>query len=204
MSKEVAPLADPLEGNTGAAGEPARYRSQRTTICGLSPVLDGGFSCSAHHLNIRAACEAARLVRVVDTGRRFELCEREQERVWELWGEGWAVREVGRRLGVRHEYVWRCLFATGGVRPVARRRSGRCLSESEREEISRGVARGGWLSRDRRGVGRSTPRSRDEVQRNGGRGGYRAHDADGAAWARGRRPRRGPDAPEARGRWATW
>ncbi len=29
---------------------------------------------------------AAWLMKVVETMRRFGLCEREQERVWELWG----------------------------------------------------------------------------------------------------------------------
>jgi DNA-binding NarL/FixJ family response regulator len=44
-------------------------------------------------------------MKVVESMRRFGLCEREQERVWELWGEGLSVREVARRLGVRHVTV---------------------------------------------------------------------------------------------------
>jgi hypothetical protein len=46
----------------------------------------------AHHLSVRAACLAARLMKVVATMRRFGLSECEQDRVWELWGEGTPLR----------------------------------------------------------------------------------------------------------------
>lgn len=38
---------------------------------------------------------------------RFGLSEHEPKRLWELWGQGMAVQDVARRLGARHEYVWR-------------------------------------------------------------------------------------------------
>jgi DNA-binding CsgD family transcriptional regulator len=103
---------------------------------------EGAFRGSAHHLNVRAACLAARLMKVIATMRRFGLSEREQERVWELWGQGTSLRAVARKLGARPEYVRRYVTSTGGVRPAPRRRAKRCLSEREREEVSRGVARG--------------------------------------------------------------
>ena len=81
-------------------------------------------------------------MKVVATMRRFGLAESEQERVWELWGEGTSLRAVARKLGARPEYVRRYVTSTGGVKPAARERSKRCLSEQEREEISRGLARG--------------------------------------------------------------
>lgn len=96
---------------------------------------------------------------------RFGLCEREQERVWEVFGEGLSVREVARRLGVRHEYVWRYLTFTGGVRPVPRRRSERGLSEGEREEVSRGLARGDGFRAIGVGIGRSHSTISREVNR---------------------------------------
>ena len=37
-------------------------------------------------------------MKVVATMRRFGLSEREQERVWELWGEGTSLRAVARKL----------------------------------------------------------------------------------------------------------
>jgi IS30 family transposase len=122
--------------------------------------------------------------------QRCGLSERERERVWELWGEGRSVREVARRLGARHEYVWRYLRSTGGVRPAPRRRSEQCLSECEREEISRGLARGDGFRAIGAAIGRGHTTISREVGRNGGRERYRAHDADDAAWDRARRPKR--------------
>jgi hypothetical protein len=43
-------------------------------------------------------------MKVVATMRRFGLAESEQERVWELWGEGTSLRAVAqarRQAGVR-------------------------------------------------------------------------------------------------------
>jgi DNA-binding CsgD family transcriptional regulator len=57
---------------------------------------------------------------VVAAMRRFGLAEREQEQVWELWGEGTSLRAVARKLGARPEYVRRYVTSTGGVKPAAR------------------------------------------------------------------------------------
>ncbi len=130
---------------------------------------------------------AARLMKVVVTMRRFGLSEREQQRVWELWGEGTSLRAVARKLGARPGYVRRYVVSTGGVKPALRRRpSGVCLSVSGRR--SRVVWRGGRaVGRSGRGSGAATPRSRARFNRNGGRERYRAHHADAAAWRRARR-----------------
>jgi transposase, IS30 family len=130
-------------------------------------------------------------MKVVVTMRRFGLCEREQERVWELWGEGTSLRAVARKLGARPEYVRRYVTSTGGVKPAARKRSERCLSEREREEISRGLACGESCRVIGVRIGRSHSTISREVTRNGGRERYRAHDADEAAWGRARRPKPG-------------
>ena len=123
--------------------------------------------------------------------RRFGLCEREQERVWELWGAGTSLRAVARKLGARPEYVRRYVASTGGVKPARRRRSARCLSEPEREEISRGLARGESCRVIGARIGRSHTTIAREVKRNGGRERYRAHEADEAARGAARRPKRG-------------
>ena len=128
-------------------------------------------------------------MKVVATMRRFGLSEREQEQVWALWGEGTSLRGVARKLGARPEYVRRYVTSTGGVRPAPRRRSGRSLSEREREEISRGLARGESCRAIAARIGRSHSAISREVHRNGGRERYRAHDADEAAWSRARRPK---------------
>jgi IS30 family transposase len=137
-------------------------------------------------------------MKVVATMRRFGLCEREQERVWELWGEGTALRAVARTLGARPGCVRRYVVSTGGVKPARRRRSERCLSEREREEISRGVARGESCRVIGARIGRSHTTISREVTRNGGRERYRARDADQAAWDRARRPKPGKLAVSAR------
>jgi transposase, IS30 family len=140
-------------------------------------------------LNIRAGWLAARRVEVVHVNRSHGLSEWQQERVWVLWREGLSLRGVGRALGVRPEPVRWYVNATGGVRPVARRRSGRCLSASEREEISRGLACGDGVRAIARRIGRSHTTVSREVARNGGRERYRADRAEAAAWERARRPK---------------
>ena len=122
--------------------------------------------------------------------RRFGLSEREQERVWELWGDGTSLRAVARKLGARPEYVRRYVTSTGGVKPAPRKRAERCLSKREREEISRGLARGESCHAIAAAIGRTHTTVSREVSRNGGRERYRAHDAEEAAWGRARRPKR--------------
>jgi len=74
------------------------------------------------------------------------------------------------------------------VRPAPRKRSVRHLSLLEREEISRGVARGESLRTIASRLGRAVSTISREVARNDGRLRYRAHRADRAAWQRARRP----------------
>jgi IS30 family transposase len=113
----------------------------------------------------------------------------EQEQVWELWGTGKSLRAVARAIGCREQQLRRYVWSTGGVRPAARRRAAWCLSMGEREEISRGLARGDSCRQIAVGVGRSHSTVSREVARNGGRDGYRALSADRDAWERARRPK---------------
>jgi IS30 family transposase len=128
-------------------------------------------------------------VKVVDEMKRFGLSEREQELVWELWRSGLSLRAVARKLGARQRYVHRYVASTGGIRPAPRKRSARCLSRAEREEISRGLARGEGFRAIAAAIGRSHTTVAREVSRNGGRERYRANEADEAAWQRARRPK---------------
>jgi IS30 family transposase len=59
----------------------------------------------------------------------------------------------------------------------------------EREEISRGIARGASARAIARALGRSHTTVAREINRCGGRRRYRAHAADREAWHRSRRPR---------------
>src|SRR5207248_5633748 len=65
----------------------------------------------------------------------------------------------------------------------------RCLALVEREEISRGIARGESARAIGRALGRSHTTVSREIDRCGGRRRYRAHTADRGAWRRARRPR---------------
>jgi IS30 family transposase len=81
------------------------------------------------------------------------------------------------------------LARTGGIRPRARRRPERCLGLEEREEISRGIARGHSARAIARALRRSHTTITREINRCGGRTRYRAQAADREAWRRSRRPR---------------
>ena len=119
----------------------------------------------------------------------YALSEATKGRIWELRAEGLSDREIGRRLGLARGTVSDYLARTGGIRPRARRRPERCLSSEEREEISRGIARG----RSARAIARALRRSHTtiarEIERCGGRTRYRAQAAEREAWRRRRRPR---------------
>jgi IS30 family transposase len=112
-----------------------------------------------------------------------------RERMWELWGQGHSIHAIARELGVFRPSVTRYLNLTGGVGPQPRRRSKLALSVSEREEISRGLARGESFRAIARQIGRPHTTVSREVGRNGGRRRYRARRAEAAAWRRARRPK---------------
>ena len=121
--------------------------------------------------------------------RGHYLTEAVKDAIWVLRAEGVSEAEVGRRLGVPKRTVSKYLGRVGGVRPRSRCRAERCLTLAEREEISRGIARGESVRAIGRTVGRSHTTVSREINRCGGRGRYRAHAAERAAWRRARRPR---------------
>ena len=79
--------------------------------------------------------------------------------------------------------------AEGGIPPPPRTRSRLALRVGEREEISRGLARGESVRQISRRLGRAPSTVSREVRRHGGRAHYRAAGADTSAWARPRRPK---------------
>ncbi len=117
------------------------------------------------------------------------LTQEQQERVWQLWAEGRSPRAIGREVGFWAQGVRNFVGRSGGVRPPERRRSGQCLSKGEREEISRGLARGEGFRAIGRAISRDHTTVSREVNRNGGPKRYRAQAADEAAWGRARRPK---------------
>ena len=119
----------------------------------------------------------------------MRFTEAERAEVWDRWQKGEAMRSIARRLGRESSSVRSMIEDTGGVRPARRRRASRCLSLTEREEISRGVAAGESLRMVAARLGRAPSTVSRELVRNGGRGRYRAHRADRAALRRARRPK---------------
>jgi len=121
--------------------------------------------------------------------QRFGLSPEEQQQVWDLWRTGKSLRAVARAMGQPAHQVRRYVASTGGRRRAPRRRATRCLSAGEREEISRGLARGDSCRQIAAGIGRSHTTVSRELRSNGGRERYRAIDADEGASERARRPK---------------
>ncbi len=122
--------------------------------------------------------------------RRPRLSGRERTELWTRWKRGESPTDIAHALG-RDRGGIRCVVAAeGGIAPPPRTRSRLALRAGEREEISRGLARGDSLRQIGRRLGRAASTVSREVQRNGSRTRYRAALADTHAWTRARRPKR--------------
>lgn len=121
-------------------------------------------------------------------GQLFTDAERTE--VWDRWQGGESMRSIAVGMKREASSIRTVLKATGGVRPVGRRRRAEHLKIEEREEISRGLAAGASMRSIARQLGRPASTVCREIARNGGVGRYRAHAADRAAVRRARRPKR--------------
>lgn len=113
----------------------------------------------------------------------------ERAQIWSRWRSGEPIWRIARALERRSRTICDELDRGGGISPRLRRRSPRSLSESEREEISRGLAAHRSLRSIARGLCRSASSVSREVRRNGGARAYRASQANQRAWDRARRPK---------------
>src|ERR1700710_2872599 len=95
----------------------------------------------------------------------------ESAEIWDRWQRGEALKLIGRAFGRYSSSIFAHLKPTGGIRPVPRRRAVRVLSLAEREEISRGLARGVSL----RSIAADLGRAASTVSR--GLGGHRGDEA---------------------------
>jgi len=100
--------------------------------------------------------------------------------VWRRWKAGESLHAIGRALGKNNVVIHLLLKRHGGIAPPIRRRSPSSLTLAEREDISRGIARG--LHRCASTISR-------EVARHGRRAQYRANEADQQAWESALRPK---------------
>ena len=117
------------------------------------------------------------------------MSDARKRELWERWHSGESISEISRAMGKPPGSVYTILRARGGVYAPPRRRRDGHLRLEEREEISRGVARGDSLRTIAKRLGRAPSTISREVKRNKGRRGYRAIDAHDRAWYRARRPK---------------
>ena len=114
------------------------------------------------------------------------------ERRWSCGSGGSVVSRsatsVGHSVGSREQFTTSCQ-PVGVSPPPSRTRSRRSLTLTEREEISRGLARGYSVRQIGVRLSRAPSTISREVRRNGGRRQYRASVADARAWDRTRRPK---------------
>ena len=120
---------------------------------------------------------------------RIKYTAAQRAEMWDRWQQGESLPSIARLFDRPHNSVRRILAATGGIRPRERRRSGRVLTLSEREHISRGIVAGESIRSIARSLGRAPSTVSREIRRNGGRDHYRASRADQAAWDRAQRPK---------------
>jgi IS30 family transposase len=112
----------------------------------------------------------------------------EKNELWRRWRRGESLRDIAHALRRASSVVYAAVGAEGGIAPRPRQRSRLALTTTEREEISRQLARGQSLRAISRMLGRAPSTLSREVARNGGRGIYRAAVADGQAFRLSGRP----------------
>ena len=114
----------------------------------------------------------------------------QRNELWRRWRAGESLVDIGAALQRAPDRILRIVDAEGGLAPPPRRRSPLALTITEREEISRGIARGEGVRGMARRLRRAPSTVSREIRRHGGRALYRAQPADRRAWARTRRPKR--------------
>jgi len=112
---------------------------------------------------------------------RINYTAEQRAEIWDRWQRGESLNAIGRAFDRPSSSIFVQLAPTGGIRPPSRRRSKLALTLSEREEISRGIARQHCLRTIAADLGRSPSTISREIKRNGSIDAYRAAKADQAA-----------------------
>lgn len=121
--------------------------------------------------------------------RRRELSAVERGELWHRWRAGESIAQIARSLARDPTTIGRAVAVHGGIAPAPRTRSARSISLTEREQISRGLARGLSFRTIAAQLDRPPSTICREVKRHGGRERYRAVEADQRAWDSARRPK---------------
>lgn len=116
------------------------------------------------------------------------LTDAEKAEIWDRRRGGQPLTVIARGIRRSLEGVRHYVNASGGVRPPTPARPRAALTIEDREEISRGLARGDPYRAIARCIGRPASTVSREVARNGGRKRYRASEAEQASIRRRRRP----------------
>jgi IS30 family transposase len=123
--------------------------------------------------------------------RRYKrLSPADVDVLWSRWQRGETSVQISAVLGCDKDTIIWHVARAGGLRPRPRCRAAQHLTMPEREELSRGLARGESLRTIAARLGRAPSTLSREVARHGGAVAYRATAADAAAWQRARRPKR--------------
>lgn len=109
--------------------------------------------------------------------------------IWDRYQKGDSIWSIARSFDRPSSSIHLQLSRTGGIRPPDRKRSSRCLSITEREEISRGIVAGLSIREIAGLISRAPSTVSREINRNGGRRKYRGAQADKCAWQRAKRPK---------------
>lgn len=117
------------------------------------------------------------------------MTDERKARIWLLWRQGRPMIEIARDIIKPPATVYSYLLYHGGIEPRTRSRRVDCLSLTEREVVSRGLACKRSIRSIARELGRSPSTISREIKRNGGLDRYRACDADNAFVKRSRRPK---------------
>ena len=89
--------------------------------------------------------------------------------IWNRYQAGDSVWSIARSFDRSSSSIHQQLAGTGGIRPPQRKRSTRCLTMGEREEISRGLVSGLSIRAIASNLRRAPSTISREIARNGGR-----------------------------------
>ena len=117
------------------------------------------------------------------------MSDEQKRELWDRWANGESISQIARALAKPPGSVFTVLKANGGYVPPVRRRRPGTLTAAEREEISRGLARGESMRQIGRRLGRPASTITREIARNKGPRKYRAVDAEDRAWRQACRPK---------------